>query len=599
MRPPILFLLILLMFSCEYEPGGTVFTEVESAITNDISIEIPLNTKDTIFLFQPAQISYRSILGGHEVKHIRVSLDGESLFTSGNATGSFGFHTPNFPSGFHRLTIELYATGGSGSLADVEGKEEIIVQREYTLSIDREAPGPVPISNIILENGFVKVSWAQYTRKNFQRYYLQKYCYNTFAEKYEPCWYKRLGNQFVTTLTDSSFVGGKVKYRIAAYGADQVGPYSEKEFEVASDPQISWEWLNNDELKLTWRKPACYSSFTSYVIDYGPYDRRETITVDKLLDTTLIIKPNLKFAAYLDVFLRVNPYRINTYSMDYVSSRTAAFLGTKFPTFFNGRVQFNQGLNRYFIVRPINGVYNLIRVNPDDNYEEQRVEIRTRNVSISRNGAHLLIANGNTLTRIDPLTLTAMETFDLATLEAAYAEWTFNVSDNNILSATNYGGTYIVDLSDFHVIQELPFDFSTIISPDGNYLIRRNEILALENGQYVSKMSILDNSHSGRQFISNNRLLLPAGGTLLVIDLNSFSVINRILVEGAYQGYDPVSGLASSVSTQFDAGPRRMFLHSLDMKEAIKTIEIAGSVTLMNNALVADGLITPLSSYYP
>ena len=122
MRPHLSFVLILLMSSCDFEPGGTVFTEVASAITDDISIEIPLNTNDTIFLFKPAQLSYRSILGSHQANHIRVLFDGEELATSGNATGSFGFYTPNYPSGVHPLTLELYATGGSGSLADVKDK---------------------------------------------------------------------------------------------------------------------------------------------------------------------------------------------------------------------------------------------------------------------------------------------------------------------------------------------------------------------------------------------------------------------------------------------------------------------------------------------
>lgn len=168
------------MSACEFEPDETLFTEVAPPSTSDISIEIPVNTNDTIFLFQPAVLSYRSVLGTHQANRIHVSLDGETLLSSAKPTGSFSFYTPNFPSGIHRLTIALYATGGSGSLADAGGKEEITVKKEYTLSIDLEAPSAVPFTSIKEQNGSLKVSWRRYERKNFQRYLMYKYCYDSF-----------------------------------------------------------------------------------------------------------------------------------------------------------------------------------------------------------------------------------------------------------------------------------------------------------------------------------------------------------------------------------------------------------------------------------
>lgn len=597
-RPHLVSLLMLIAFSCEFVPEGEVFTEVSPPITSDISIEIPATTNDTIFLSQPAELSYRSILGVHQANLVRVSFDGEEIVTSARPAGSFNFYTPNYPSGIHRLTIELHATGGSGSLADSKGKEEIVIKKDYTLSIDLEVPDAVAFTSMNVEDGFLKVSWEKYQRKNFERYLIYKYCYSEFTKRYETCWYKQLSNQDVTSLTDSSFIGGTAQYRIAVRGADQVGPFSEQEVKVAYDPQLTWQWLNNEELQLKWQKPACYASFTSYELAYGPYYEQETITVGNLADTTLIIKPGLKFATYMDLILTVNPYRINTYNTDYVVGRARAYLGTRFPSFFRGSVLYNQPLNKYLIVRPKDGAYELVRVNAEDYHEEQRLSILTQNISLSANGAHLCFLEGKILKKIDPVTFATISTFDLSTLESGTA-WTFNVSDNNILVANNYGGTYVVDMSDFHLIQKLASDFSTLLSADGQFLARRNEILALENGQYASKMSLPESLTTGRQFIANDKLLLPARGTLLLVDLSTFSVVNKTLVEGAYQGYDPVSGMASSVSTEFDVGPRRLFLYSLDMKEAITGIEIAGNVRLMNNSLIADGLITPLSSYYP
>lgn len=598
MRPLLYFSLILLMLACEFEPGGTIFTEVTPPAASDISIEIPVNTNDTIFLFQPVELSYRSILGTHEATLVRVSLNGEEILTSRNPTGSFSFYTPNYPSGNHRLTIELHATGGSGSLADTEGKEALTVKKEYTLSIDLEAPNAIPFTSIRSEDGALKVSWEKYRRKNFQRYLIYKYCYDSFEKRYETCWYKQLSDQDVTSLTDSSFIGGKVKYRISVRGAGQVGPATEGEFEAAYDPQLTWEWLNNDDLQLTWRKPAYYSSFTSYELRFGPYDAQETFIVDELRDTTLIIKPGLKFAAHLDVILSVNPYRINTYNADNVVSRINAYLGTRFPSFFGGSVQYNPAVDKYFIVRRKNYAYELVRVNADDYHEEQKLETLTQTISLSANGAHLCLVEGRTFKKLDPLTFATTATFDLASLDGGSAEWTFSVSDNNILVATNYGGTYVVDMTDFHVIQELERDFSTIISPNGQYLSTSSEIFSFEGGVYVSKMAVPESRYSGREFISADTYLQPVRGTLLVIDLNTASIVNTILIEGGYQGYDPVSGMASGIANGFDGG-RKMHLYSLELKDAVAEVDISGNVWLMNNSLVADGLVIPLSSYYP
>lgn len=598
-RPCLVISLVLIIFSCDFEPEGTVFAEISSPNTSDLSIEIPLNTTDTIFLFKPTQISYRSILGTHNAKLIRVLLNGEKILTSANPSGLFDFHTPNYPTGIYKLTIELYATGGSGSLADTEGKEEVSVKREYTLNIDRAAPNQISFTTLGLENGSLKVSWVKYTRRNFQYYHVYKYCYNTFGKQYEPCWSKQLGDQEITSLVDSSFIGGKVKFRIAVHGADQTSAFAEKEFEAAYDLKLTWQWLDNDQLKLTWTKPPCYSSFTSYQLTYGPADDKEVIKVEKVLDTTLVINPQLKFGGYLNFTLAANPYRINSYNLDYVWSQAAVYRGTKFPSIQNANLAYNPVLGKYFIVRPKGyNKYELVRVNID-NSEEQKQDIPKQAVSLSENGAHLYLVEGSILKKIDPLTFTTINTFDLTTLEKTWADWTFNISDNNILAATNYGGTYIVDMSNFQVTQKLPYDFSTILSPDAKFLLRRGEILEFEGGEYVKKMSIPESFSADRQFISDNRLLLPLGGTLLVIDLQTFSIVNKILVEGAYQRYDPVSGMASSISTQFDFGPKRIFLYTLDKKEAVKAIEITGNVRLVNNSLVADGLITPLSSYYP
>src|SRR5687768_2929053 len=174
-----------------------------------------------------------------------------------------------------------------------------------------------------------------------------------------------------------------------------MGPLTEKEFEVPYDPRLTWEWLNTEELKLTWSKPPCYASFTSYELLYGPYYDQESVTVDKLLDTSLIIKPGLRFAARLDVIVYVNPYRINTYNRDYASSRNSAFIGTAFPSFFNGSVLYNQTLNKYFTLRPkYSGMYELTRFSGEDYHEEQKLEIPTGTISLSENGAHLCLVAG-------------------------------------------------------------------------------------------------------------------------------------------------------------------------------------------------------------
>jgi hypothetical protein len=313
MRIPLLTRLtaFLLLSACEFDPEGTVFTTVNPPVTDGLQIEIPVSESDTIFLFEPARISYRSVVGMHRLQSVRAMVDGTEVLTSTSPTGSFNFYTPNYPTGIHDLRLELLVGGNSGSLADQDNKEILTITREYKISIDRAAPNAVAFSTISLQNGFLHLTWTKYKRRNFQSYTLYKYCYNNYNGEYTVCSTKKFNDQATTNFVDSAFVGGKVKYSIGVTGANQQSPYVQKQVEVPYDPAFTWKFIDPDHVKFSWRKPPAYSAFTSYKLIRDYSDREEVFNSNQIADTTIIMDSPIKFGGSENFIITINPYLLN------------------------------------------------------------------------------------------------------------------------------------------------------------------------------------------------------------------------------------------------------------------------------------------------
>ena len=255
----ILFVVFAISISCDYQPDGEFSVILPKPDSTGMSIELTNLSTDTLFLFTSAQIYYKSIIGDREVRYFQAFINNESILTQPSESGSFSIYPASYGNGFYTLRIEINASSGTGSLAEARGQELLRVTKTYVLAIDISKPDPVEITSIARVDGTLELVWEKYRKFNFQRYKIFKYCYNQGFHYYEPHWIKEISSKEITSLRDSTFIGGKVMYVVSVIAAQQESDLVEKEFEDPYDLSIAWEWVDKTNIKFIWRKTPYYN----------------------------------------------------------------------------------------------------------------------------------------------------------------------------------------------------------------------------------------------------------------------------------------------------------------------------------------------------
>lgn len=608
MRRIFISIVIISIVSCDYEPEGEFFVALSKPNSNGMSIELTGDTNDTLFVYGNAEIIYKSIIQNREVKYFQAFLNGQSIWTQVMASGSFFIYTPNYGNGCYSLQIEVNTFSGTGSLADKRGQETLRISKNYVLCIDNSKPDPLAITSIQRVDGTLELIWTKYTKPNFQKYTVTKYCYNQAFQYYEPHWIKEITSREINVLHDSSFIGGKVKYFISVMANNLESDLVQREFEDPYDLDITWEWVDNTNIKFTWRRTPYYKNFSAYTITFrfDDDDTRE-FEVNNVNDTTLTCDARLTFARTKLVNVVAYPFRVDTYHFDYIYDNTIFHLGTSFPWYaadvYEDKSVYNLPLNKYFAIQPSAGGYELIRIDPVTNEPEQAFAVVSGSeFLLSDNGQFLYVAKGDNFIRLDPENFSVIQNYNVSSIcgtNSGY-NWLSSLSGNNRLALTNAAGSFVLDMNTFSLVQQWPYDSKTIyISPTGKYLIRKGDILQWNATQYEQTGTI--GTSKNQIFIdADNTLLLDKINTLEVINLNTLTINRTIILEQGYNlRYDPVSGLIGAITDPYSSGPRKFYLYNLNSNEKIKDFSIAGGIVLMNNSLITPGYILPLSFYYP
>jgi hypothetical protein len=598
---------IIFLFSCDYEPGGEYFVERPQPDGTGLSLDLT-DTSDTLFVFGNAEIRYHSITNNKPVKWFRAYLNDEEFGVHYLEAASVFLYTFSRPDGCYSLKLEMILSSGTGSLAEIKDKEEHRVERTYVLCIDNSKPDPTEITSIQRVDGTLEIKFEKYKRRNFQRYKIFKYDYNQFEKLYYPHWVREITDQDVTSFRDSTFIGGKVKYDVSVIAASQESDVRTKEFDDPYDPSPRWEWVDNKNIKLTWPRTKYYNNFTAYKVSfsYGSGDERE-FTVSNVNDTIFSLDPQLTFGGYKQIAIIAYPALVNSYYGDVYGYSNEIFLGKSFPWYaadiYEDASIYNQTLNKHFALQHADFKAKLIRINATTYDVEQGIVVDSESdIRLSNNGQYLYICRGDVFTRLDPQTFSVIGTYDVSTLfgPSGGHNWTSSVSNNNRLALTNAGGSYVLEMTDFSIIQEWPHESKSIeISATGTFVVRGPEILKWNSTQYVLAGTV--GSTAQRIFIQNDdKVLLNKLDRIEVVNLNTIAVERTIALEHGYNlRYDPVSGLLGGYTDPYSSDPRRFYLYDLNSNQKIKDFSIGGGAVLMNNSLVTPGFLLPLSYYYP
>lgn len=594
--------LLLMLFSCVYEPTDEYFKEIEKANTDDVTFELT-DVTDTIYVYQTTHLGYSAVLGDHRLKIIRVWM-GQTLVHYSEQPSTITIDPAHFESGTYKLRVEIETAGGTNSLADIMNKESVTINinKQWVVIIDKEAPAAVHFTSIA-DNGHgqLELKWEAYKKFNFQSYELTKFCYDSFNQYYSWSWSQQIDHADATSMIDSSFVGGKVKYVISVKAANQQSASDSRELEMPYNLDVQSSWTSTSDIKVSWRKPNLHGSLGSYELTFYPDDDQRRLVVTNVNDTTITFDAKLKFPSWKIIRVEAKP----KLAYGYLSSaygQTDVILGKIFPFHRKYTLVYNAVLNKYFAAGYVNNESAVVSINPDTYEVEHSFPSQQGSFGISPNGQYFYVLSGYTLSRLDPNDFSVLDTYEVTSNYDPYYPWEMKVSNNNRMIAGSAIGSSVWDMNTFTRIQEFNSNYLATISPDGKFLFGYQNLFKF-NGVDYSYDGSLDELGSRADFTNDNKLISYSYGTIRIFDLNTMSLVRSILSEASgYVSFDQKSGLIGGFSG--DHGPKFYYIFSVNQNAAIKEFAIGNvdasetSMVLLNNQIICScGNGVPLSHY--
>ena len=208
MKPIIFIILVLSVFSCEYEPPEK-FTHVEPnnsppTLTNQT---LDFNS-DTLYIWSATRFCFDFRSSDQPIEGITVEYLGKTSTFEG-CSGYFDVDPANIQAGASKVRMNVYTHTGRGSLADVTGYESYVFSKEWTLVYETVASLKVKFTNVTVENGNLVVHWQKFKRPYFNCY---KITATDSALNYS--FSKVINDADSAFLIDPSFVGGSVKFSL-------------------------------------------------------------------------------------------------------------------------------------------------------------------------------------------------------------------------------------------------------------------------------------------------------------------------------------------------------------------------------------------------
>jgi hypothetical protein len=594
--------LLLILVSCVYEPTEEYFKQIEKANTDDITFELT-DATDTIYLYQTTHLGYSAVLGDHRLKIIQAWL-GETLVHYSDVPSVITLDPANIASGTYRLHVEIEASSGTNSMADMANNEfvKVKISKQWVVIVDKESPTQIRFTSIADNgNGQLELKWESYDRFNFQSYELTKFCYNSFYNYYEWCWTQQLDQADMTGMIDSSFVGGKAKYVIAVRAANQLSPSDEREIEIPYTLDVQYSWATNNDLKVTWRKPRLYKNLGAYELTFFPdYEDPRKFIITDVNDTTITFGAQIKFPAWKIVKVAAQPKMTYSYTSN-VYGQVDVILGKIFPSHDKFSLVYNPTLNKYFAAGYHNNERAVMKINAETFEVEQSFPSLHGSFAISPNGQYCYVLNDVTLSRLDPNDFSVLQTNEVTSNYNPSYPWQMKVSNNNRLVAGSVVGSSVWDMTTFTRIDEFTSNNLTAISPDGVFLFGYGTLFRFDGEDYHIDDS-LDEPGTAGDFTTDNKFIAYKNGTIRVYNLNTMSLIRSIPSEANFIGQDPATGLIGGFSG--DYGPKNFYIFSEDQNSAINEFEIGNidpyytSKVLLNNQIICScGNVVPLSQF--
>jgi hypothetical protein len=197
--------LILTLFSCEFEPSGICLVEIEKP-TGEIP-RAQLSFEDsTLVLHEATLFNYEVLYERQEVYLVEFYMDGYVFEMNEDVSGEV-LVDPG--PGLHKFEMVIYTSTGSGSIAEKMGAEAYVYSQSWDIIMEDTRYNQVNLENIFVDdNGRLCIEWKQSMNFDFLSYEIYKlyegdeYILGVFDDR------------TVTSCIDSVYIGGDASYNM-------------------------------------------------------------------------------------------------------------------------------------------------------------------------------------------------------------------------------------------------------------------------------------------------------------------------------------------------------------------------------------------------
>lgn len=345
--------------SCAYDPGNEVtFRQVEQIpVVATFSLD-SIAEGDTIILYQTSDIKFSVDVDRGEVKGVYAYVSDrklDSYLADGRGSARVYVGYGGLATGTHTLSLEIISSTATQSIADNLGLETVTIKKSWPLKIDIDPP-PAPNLKFSAQDGFLKVSWDPYLKKNFASYKVT-YSVEDYSTHYSKTRTIQITDPVKSSWIDSSYViGYPVQFEVST---NTVYSSSTGRSLYQDSPQLRMEYTAADcTVTLSWTKAKFESALKSYTVTENQVRRAELPTAS---DTTCSFKINAICGQGVQLSVSFTPeysgYRawaINTVVSEPIPLNTlnvatnAAILFT-YNTTLNKLIAFDYNTRRFFL----------------------------------------------------------------------------------------------------------------------------------------------------------------------------------------------------------------------------------------------------------
>lgn len=472
----VIIVLSCLLTSCEFQPHDIPENNIEKPSEIGPPIVINLNDyNDTIMIGYITNFNYEISGTTNKIVAVQIRI-GETIIheyiADNQQTFSFTFDPLNIPDGNYQLSIQIYTSTGSGSLAERLGMEGYLYNLDWPVIIDKAIPEGY--YNITFEKVHnpegLKLSWPRFDHANCVRYVIYRR-YIPFQQ--EPVPIAEIDDPKVSYYIDHSFWEGQE----AIYFVRIITPYgyyngSYSQFRDELIGVLSADWHNDGTLDVNWNKAQNLETFASYYIFTSYSDTPTESYIIGNPDENHVTFRDVGFGYGINIYLAIIPKGLSV--ADYKNLRLykyTHYTPAEIPYFF-----FSSLVNDHeFILLSLPEI--IYKYYPDEKRTEDSISVsltRSDLISVSNDGNRFAyFQNGSFyISRTDDFSTEIV--FTDPSIPYPESVSCLSICDNNRLLVTDtWNHIYLYNTTTGQLIRRDSMELTglqrktAVISPDG------------------------------------------------------------------------------------------------------------------------------------